>query len=103
MAQTLAPPTSEPAVVEPLPPAASESAKRLNPIKLKQMEERRASIEQKVGRLEAEILELETALSNFVSVEETARQTALLDQRRADLQALMNEWEEVAQLLDANA
>ena len=49
------------------------------------------------------ILELETGLSNFVSVEETARQSALLDTRRASLQSLMKEWEEVAQALEANA
>ena len=40
--------------------------------------------------------------SNFVNVEETARVTALLDARRADLEALMNEWEEVAQTIEAN-
>jgi ATP-binding cassette subfamily F protein 3 len=86
-----------------LPPAPPEPAKRLNPIKLRQMEERRAAIEAEVSRLEAGILELETALSNFVSVEETARQSALLDQSRTNLQALMQEWEEVAQMLEANA
>jgi exonuclease VII small subunit len=67
------------------------------------MEERRAAIEKEISRLEAEILELETALSNFVSVEETARQSGLLDQSRGNLQALMQEWEDVAQQLEANA
>jgi len=85
-------------VAPPEPPA-----KRLNPIKLRQMEERQSAIEHEISRLESEILELETALSNFVSVEETARQSVLLDQRRAGLQSLMKEWEEVAQTLEANA
>ena len=77
-------------------------AKRLNPIKLRQMKERRSSIEEEVTKLEAEIADYEAALSNFVSVEETTRVTALLDARRADLEALMNEWEEVAQTIEAN-
>jgi ATP-binding cassette, subfamily F, member 3 len=103
--QALSPANSRESVPQPsLVPAAPESsAKRLNPIKLRQMEERRAAIETEVGRLEAEIADLEAALSNFVSVEETARQSAILDQRRARLQSLMNEWEEVAQMLEANA
>jgi ATP-binding cassette subfamily F protein 3 len=96
------PQESAPAASTPVE-APPEPAKRLNPIKLRQMEERRAGIEEEVSRLEAEILELETALSNFVNADETARQSALLDQRRANLQALMTEWEEVAQMLEANA
>ena len=76
--------------------------RRLNPIKLRQMKERRSSIEEEVTKLEAEIADYEAELSNFVNVEETARVTALLDARRADLEALMNEWEEVAQTIEAN-
>src|SRR4051794_31663678 len=76
--------------------------KRLNPIKLRQMKERRSSIEDEVTKLEAEIADYEAELSNFVNVEETARVTTLLDARRADLEALMNEWEEVAQMIEAN-
>jgi ATP-binding cassette subfamily F protein 3 len=91
------------AALAPVPATPEPLAKRLNPIKLRQMEERRASIEQEVSRLETEILELETALSNFVNAEETARQSALLDRRRAGLETLMTEWEEIAQMLEANA
>ena len=40
---------------------------------------------------------------NFVSVEETKRVNDLLQARRADLEALMMEWEEVAQLIEANS
>jgi ATP-binding cassette subfamily F protein 3 len=84
------------------PSVDGAAGKRLNPIKLRQMKERRSSIEDEVTKLEAEIADYEAALSNFVSVEETARVTALLDARRADLEALMNEWEEVAQSIEAN-
>ena len=91
-------------VAAPAAPPVTDGAggKRLNPIKLRQMKERRSSIEDEVTKLEAEIADYETALSNFVSVEETTRVTALLDARRADLEALMNEWEEVAQTIEAN-
>src|SRR5689334_11109321 len=53
--------------------------KRLNPIKLKQMKERLQELEEEIARLEAAIASAETALQDFVSVEETQRQTALLD------------------------
>ena len=76
--------------------------KRLNPIKLRQMKERQASIEEEVTKLEAEIADYEAALSNFVSVEETRRITELLDARRADLEALMAEWEDVAHALETS-
>jgi ATP-binding cassette subfamily F protein 3 len=78
-------------------------AKRLNPIKLRQMEERRSSIENEVTKLEAEIADFEGALSNFVSVEETARVSGLLDRRRAELESLMGEWEEVVAAIEANS
>jgi len=83
--------------------AADPQGKRLNPIKLRQMQERRTGIEDEVTKLEAEIADYETALSNFVNVEETTRNSALLDQRRADLERLMQEWEEVVQAIEANS
>jgi ATP-binding cassette subfamily F protein 3 len=85
-----------------LPQVTKASEKRLNPIKLRQMKERRREIEEDVTRLEAEIAEYEAALANFVSVEETMRVTGLLDARRQDLDALMSEWEAVEQSIEAN-
>src|SRR5205823_6641939 len=76
-----------------LPAPETPGGKRLNPIKLRQMKERRSSIEDEVTRLEAEIADYEASLSNFVNVEETARVNGLLEARRSDLEALMNEWE----------
>jgi ATP-binding cassette subfamily F protein 3 len=95
----------EPATVAGLadtPEIKEPPAKRLNPIKLRQMQERRSSIEDEVTKLEAEIADYESALSTFVSVEETTRLTGLLNQRRGDLEGLMNEWEQVSQLIEAN-
>jgi ATP-binding cassette, subfamily F, member 3 len=85
------------------PSSAAPPAKRLNPIKLRQMEERRSSIEAEVSRLESEIAAVESELSRFVSVEETARLSDLLAARRADLESRMAEWEQLEQLLEANA
>ena len=84
-------------------PAQRSATRRLNPIKLRQMKERRDEIEEEVTRLEAEIADYEAALGNFVSVEETQRVTDLLDARRADLESLLGEWEEVAQSIEANS
>jgi ATP-binding cassette subfamily F protein 3 len=76
--------------------------KRLNPIKLRQIKERQDAIEQAVAQLEREIADYETALASFVSIEETRRQTELLEGRRSELAALMAEWEDVAQQLAAH-
>src|ERR1035437_4386313 len=83
-------------------PAVRPIAGRLNPIKLRQMKERRAEIEIEVTKLEAEIADYEAALGRFVNVEETVRLNDLRQERRADLEALMTEWEEVAQAIEAN-
>ena len=84
-------------------PAAANKNARLNPIKLRQMRERRREIEEEVTRLEAEIADYEAALGNFVSVEETRRVGDLLDARRGDLEALLGEWEQVALAIEENS
>ncbi len=94
---------------EEIPPAAPvtesrpSAGGRLNPIKLRQMKERRQEIEEEVTRLETEIADYEAALANFVNVEETRRITGMLDARRADLESVMAEWEHVAQAIEANS
>jgi ATP-binding cassette subfamily F protein 3 len=93
----------ESAAAAPPPAPAPRVDRRLNPIKLRQMKERRHEIEEEVTRLETEIADYEAALGNFVSPEETKRVSGLLDSRRADLNALMTEWEEVAQAIEANS
>jgi hypothetical protein len=49
-----------------------------------------------------EIADYEQALANFKSAEETVRITELLQARRADLESLLAEWEQVAQAIEAN-
>ena len=93
----------EPAAKPAPPPRPKPAAdRRLNPIKLRQMKERRRAIEDEVTRLEVEIADYEHALANFKSAEETVRVSELLSARRADLQILLAEWEDVAQTIEAN-
>jgi len=80
-----------------------KGAGRLNPIKLRQMKERRRAIEDEVTRVEAEIADYEVSLANYRTTEESQMFAELLAARRADLEALMNEWEEVAQTIEANS
>jgi ATP-binding cassette subfamily F protein 3 len=72
----------------------------MNPIKLKQMQERNAFVEEEIPRLEALIVETETALGNFISVAETQRQSALLEDLRVRHTVLLAEWEELALALE---
>jgi ATP-binding cassette subfamily F protein 3 len=91
-----APATAGKVEVEPV----TAKAKRINPIKLKQMKERRQELEEEVVRLEAAVAQAETALQSFVSVEETQRQTQLLNRSKGDLARCLTEWEELAQALE---
>ena len=76
--------------------------KRLNPLKRKQMEDRVKQLEGEIGRAEDEIAQLETALQSFVSAEETQRQSQELESHKANHSALLQEWEEVSETLQAS-
>jgi ATP-binding cassette subfamily F protein 3 len=80
--------------------AAEPKGKRLNPIKRQQMEDRLHEIEEEIARGEAAIALCETELQSFVSAEETQQQTQELARRKADLQSLMKEWEELSGVLE---
>ncbi len=95
------PGVSSPALNHLPPMPALPGAKRLNPLKLKQMQERRLELEQQVADLETEISGYETELANFVSPEETVRVSNLLDQRRSELSKLLAEWEQVSQTVES--
>ena len=77
--------------------------KRVNPIRLRQMEERRHAIEEEVARLEAEIADHESELANYVSPEETRRLVGILEARRQNLGMLLAEWEDIAQAIEAHS
>jgi ATP-binding cassette subfamily F protein 3 len=60
------------------------------------MEDRLHALEGEIARTEAAIALSETQLQNFVSAEETQRQTQELADHKKDLQKLMSEWEELS-------
>jgi ATP-binding cassette subfamily F protein 3 len=91
------------AAADAAPDAGKASAGRLNPIKLRQMKERSRAIEDEITRLEVEIGDYELELGNFVNVDETKRVTEQLAARRVDLDALMKEWEEISQQIEASS
>ena len=65
------------------------------------MKDRLQEVEEEIARLEAAIATAETALQNFVSAEETHRQTELLERSKSELASALDEWEELGQLLQA--
>jgi ATP-binding cassette subfamily F protein 3 len=73
--------------------------KRLNPIKRKQMEDRVHELEEEISRTEAAIAHLETALQNFVSADESQRQSQVLDQHKGNHAMLIEEWENLSATL----
>ncbi|HYL94699.1 MAG TPA: ABC-F family ATP-binding cassette domain-containing protein [Terriglobales bacterium] len=81
------------------PPALKQ--KKINPIKLREMEQRREQLEESIAGADHDIAACEQALQVFVSAEESQRQTNLLEQRRRELAEMMEEWEEVSKALEA--
>ena len=77
-----------------------KSAKRLNPIKRKQMQHRAQELEEEIDSLESAIAQCESSLQNFVSAEETARVTRELEENRSQVQRCIAEWEEIGQELE---
>jgi len=68
----------------------------VNPMKLKQRQNRARELESQIAALEAEIASDEERLANFVSAGETMHVAAQLEKRRAALSALLQEWEEAS-------
>ncbi len=75
---------------------AAARPRRLNPMKVKQLEQQAAELEETAARLEQEIAEIELSLQTFVSAEETQRRMELLDARRRELEKAMADWESVS-------
>jgi len=83
------------AVTEPV----ESKAKRMNPIKRKQMEDRLVEVEREIAKKEATVEQIEIHLQTFVSAEETQRLSGDLSRLKNDLQNLMKEWEELSETL----
>ena len=80
-------------------PALAAKAKRMNPIKRKKMEDRIHELEAEINRAETVIARCETAMQDFVSADESQRQSQALGQHKAIQAALLKEWEELSQSL----
>jgi ATP-binding cassette subfamily F protein 3 len=75
----------------------TKKTRRLNPIKLQQLKDQRDNLETEAAKLAA----TEEALANFVSAEETQRQSKHLDTLRARLDEVMLEWATLAEAIEA--
>ncbi len=84
-------------------PAPGASAKRVNPIKLKQMQQQAKQLEDRIAELEAGIQQSELALSDFVGAEEAVRLSNLLESQRTELDKAMGEWEDITRQIEATA
>jgi ATP-binding cassette subfamily F protein 3 len=98
---------SEGAAEVPAVGAATESAahskppvKRLNPIKLKKLEDRVAAIEQELAAIDSRIAAAEESLGHYISAEESQRTAASLDELRTQRTTLLAEWESLASTLE---
>jgi len=74
--------------------------KRLNPIKLKKLEDRVAAIEQELSAIDTRISAGEQSLGNYTSAEESQRIAAELEALRNQRAALLAEWESHATALE---
>jgi ATP-binding cassette subfamily F protein 3 len=74
--------------------------KRVNPLKLKQMTERCGELERLIAENETAIAAHETALTQFVSAEETQRLCRELEERKSALSRQMSEWEQLSAELE---
>jgi ATP-binding cassette subfamily F protein 3 len=84
-------------------PLSSEPAipiKRLNPIKLKQLEDRLHHAEEEIPLLESAIVAAESRLGNFTSAEQSQKDAAELEQLRTKRATLLAEWEELSITLE---
>jgi ATP-binding cassette subfamily F protein 3 len=79
--------------------APAAKAKRLNPIKRKKIEDRIRELEAGISRAENAIARCETAMQDFVSADESLRQSQELERQKTAHAALLREWEDLSQSL----
>jgi ATP-binding cassette subfamily F protein 3 len=84
-------------------PAFPAPGKRVNPLKLKQMQDRAAALEDRISALESTIRETELALADYRSQDEMQRLSGELSRQQAELAQATSEWEDVSSQLEAIA
>ncbi len=87
----------------PVIPAPRHAAKRLNPIKLKQMEDRVAAIEDELSDLDARIAQAEQQQAVFTTADAARALAAELDTLREQHATRTAEWEDLASQLEEQA
>ena len=75
----------------------------MNPIRLKQMKAQAQDLEGKIAALESEIQQTEMRLADYTTPQEATRLAKMLEDRRAQLDRAMTEWESVTQEIEATA
>ncbi len=83
--------------------AAVKRVSRINPIRLRQMQDRCNALEEEIPRIEAAIQTTEEQLAVYVSAEHYQSQQTQLDQMRAEHAAMLTEWEELIVQLEEQA
>ena len=96
----LAPARSVAESAAPVAVAEKMQVKRLNPIKLRQLEDRLRFAEEEIPKLESEIAAAEAKMGIFSTAEEAQRLAALVERLRHDRGVLLTEWEELAMTLE---
>ena len=84
----------------PVTPAPKSSAKRLNPIKLKQMEDRVAALEEEISELDDRIAQAEQQQAVFTTAEAARALAAELESLREQHATRTTEWEDLASQLE---
>jgi ATP-binding cassette subfamily F protein 3 len=92
-----------PAEPIPLPLRGVASGKRVNPIKLKQMQDQSRELERRIAELESSIQQTEAKLAEFVGADEAIRLANQLEVNRGELETTMAEWEAVTREIEATA
>lgn len=87
-------PTTPASIVE------KDKGRRVNPIRLRQMQERLTFVEEEIPRVEASIADAEQSLGVFISADETERLTGQLAKLRQQHDSLTAEWEELTLQLE---
>jgi ATP-binding cassette subfamily F protein 3 len=82
-------------------PSTALRARRLNPIKQKQMKDRCRFLEEELPRIESGLAHTEEQLGIYVSAAETERLTKLAKELRGQMAALTAEWEELTEQLES--
>ena len=81
------------------PVIETAARKKINPIKLKQLQDRVAQLEADIASTEAKMTETEAGLSNYSNAEESARLGTELAALRVKHEQLIADWETTSQAL----